>query len=65
MDLSTIKRKLDTGVYADPWEFVDDMWLMFENAWLFNRKSSRVHKCCTKVGRFDNKVEIKRLHIQI
>ena len=50
MDLSTIKRKLDTGQYADPWHYVDDVWLMFDNAWLYNRKTSRVYKYCTKVG---------------
>lgn len=33
MDLSTIKRKLDTGQYQDPWQYVDDVWLMFDNAW--------------------------------
>lgn len=49
MDLSTIKNKLDTGQYPDPWSFVDDVWLMFDNAWLYNKKSSRVYKCCTKV----------------
>ena len=50
MDLSTIKRKLDTGQYQDPWEYVDDVLLMFDNAWLYNRKSSHVYKCCTKVS---------------
>ncbi|XP_062873052.1 histone acetyltransferase p300 isoform X2 [Trichomycterus rosablanca] len=50
MDLSTIKRKLDTGQYQDPWQFVDDVWLMFNNAWLYNRKTSRVYKYCTKVA---------------
>lgn len=49
MDLSTIKRKLDTGQYSDPWEYFDDVWLMFDNAWLYNRKTSRVYKYCTKV----------------
>ena len=49
MDLSKIKRKLDTGQYADPWQYVDDVWLMFDNAWLYNRKSSKVHKNCSKV----------------
>lgn len=49
MDLSTIKRNLDTGQYVDPWQFVDDVWLMFDNAWLYNRRSSKVHKFCTKV----------------
>jgi E1A/CREB-binding protein len=34
MDLSTIKGKLNSGQYSDPWSFVDDVWLMFDNAWL-------------------------------
>ena len=50
MDMSTIKRKLDSGQFKDPWEFVDDVWLMFENAWIYNRKTSRVYKYCTKVS---------------
>lgn len=50
MDLSTIKIKLDNGEYSDPWQFIDDVWLMFENAWLYNRKPSKVYKCCTKVS---------------
>lgn len=51
MDLSKIKSKLDGGEYSDPWEYVDDVWLMFDNAWLFNRKTSRVYRYCTKVSR--------------
>ena len=50
MDLSTIKRHLDTGQYLDPWQFVDDVWLMFDNAWVYNKKSSRVYKYCSKVS---------------
>ncbi|XP_060705627.1 histone acetyltransferase p300-like [Hemiscyllium ocellatum] len=50
MDLSTIKRKLDTGQYQEPWQYVDDIWLMFNNAWLYNRKTSRVYKYCTKLA---------------
>lgn len=49
MDLSTIKGKLLKALYSDPWEYVDDVWLMFDNAWLYNRKSSRVYRYCTKV----------------
>jgi E1A/CREB-binding protein len=49
MDLSTIKRKLDQGSYANPWEYVDDIWLMFNNAWTYNRKTSKVFKQCSKV----------------
>ncbi|CAG2099955.1 unnamed protein product [Medioppia subpectinata] len=51
MDLLTIKTKLDTGQYADPWQYIDDVWLMFENAWIYNRKSSVVYKYCTKLSK--------------
>ena len=54
MDMSEIKLKLETGSYTDPWEFVDDVWLMFENAWIYNRKTSRVYKYCTKVTWYNN-----------
>lgn len=49
MDLQTIGTKLDTGLYNNPREFCDDMWLMFENAWTYNRKNSKVYKFSTKV----------------
>uniref|UniRef100_A0A8C5CDG8 histone acetyltransferase n=1 Tax=Gadus morhua TaxID=8049 RepID=A0A8C5CDG8_GADMO len=50
IDLSTIKRKLDTGQYQEPWRYVEDVWLMFNNAWLYNRKTSRVYKYCSKLA---------------
>lgn len=50
MDLGTIRNNLMNGKYNDPWEYVDDVWLMFDNAWLYNRKSSKVYKYCTKVS---------------
>lgn len=49
MDLSTVNDKLDRGLYKNPWDFNDDMWLMFDNAWLYNRKNSKVYKYCNKV----------------
>lgn len=49
MDLSTIKKKLTTGQYSDPWQYIDDVWLMFKNAWLYNTKNSYVFDCCTQV----------------
>merc|ERR1719259_825728 len=39
MDMSQIKKKLDLGTYTDPWDFVTDIYLMLENAWLYNRKT--------------------------
>ena len=34
----------------DAWAMVDDVWQMFENAWTFNRRGTKVYKYCTKVG---------------
>eukprot|EP00118_Oscarella_pearsei_P006690 m.30696 g.30696 ORF g.30696 m.30696 type:complete len:1866 (+) comp31380_c0_seq1:236-5833(+) len=50
MDLSSIRDKLNKGAYEDPWEFCNDCWLMFENAWMYNRKTSRVYKYCSKLA---------------
>lgn len=50
MDLYTIRKKLEEGKYKNPWEFCDDVYLMFENAWLYNRKNSKVYKFCTKLS---------------
>jgi len=49
MDLSTIREKLALGKYPDPWECINDIQLMFDNAWLYNRKTSKVYKYCSKV----------------
>ena len=49
MDMSTIRRKLETGQYTDPWEYINDIFMMFENAWVYNRKTSRVYRYCSKV----------------
>lgn len=51
MDLSTIREKLKSGEYSDPWECINDIQLMFDNAWLYNRKTSKVYKYCSKVIR--------------
>lgn len=58
IDLSTIKRKLDTSQYQEPWQYVDDVWLMFNNAWLYNRKTSRVYKYCSKLAEvFESEID--------
>ena len=34
------------------------MWLMFDNAWLYNKETSRVHKYCTTLSRvFDSVID--------
>ncbi|VDQ10115.1 unnamed protein product [Trichobilharzia regenti] len=50
MDLSTIRKKLEDREYKDPWEIVDDFWLMLNNAWLYNKKTSKVYKTCTRLA---------------
>lgn len=50
MDLSTIRSKLEDGKYTNPQGYVDDVWLMFNNAWLYNKKTSKVYKYCTKLA---------------
>ena len=36
--------------FQDPWGYINDVYLMFENAWVYNRKTSRVYRYCTKVS---------------
>lgn len=56
MDLSTIRHKLNSGQYSDPLDYVEDVWLMFNNAWLYNRKTSKVYRFCTRVSIFILKI---------
>ena len=51
MDMNTIREKLEGGQYTDPWGFVDDFWLMFNNAWLFNKKNTKVYRMCTALNK--------------
>lgn len=50
MDLETINTKLNTGKYVNAGQFCDDVWLMFENAWVYNRKNSKVYKFGVKLS---------------
>lgn len=49
MDFSTIFKKLDENQYLTPFQFCEDIWLVFNNTWLFNKKSQRVYKAGVKV----------------
>ena len=50
MDFSTIFKKLDENQYKTPFQFCEDIWLVFNNTWLFNKKSQRVYKAGVKVS---------------
>lgn len=43
MDFGTVKRKIDTGVYTHPEQFVQDVRLVFDNARTYNKPGSDVH----------------------
>lgn len=55
MDLSTIHAKLTTRQYSTPREYVDDVWLMFDNAWLYNQPNTLVYRNCTYVSKSTRK----------
>ncbi|VDM34683.1 unnamed protein product [Hydatigera taeniaeformis] len=58
MDLTTIRNNLEDGVYKDPWEVLNHFRLMFNNAWLYNKKNSKVYKMCTKLSElFESQVD--------
>lgn len=42
-------KNLQIGKYQEPWEFIGEMWLMFHNAWLYNRRTTRIYKYCSKL----------------
>ncbi|RRT55342.1 hypothetical protein B296_00019923 [Ensete ventricosum] len=44
MDLGTVKKKLNDGLYPSPLEFASDIRLTFNNALLYNPKGHEVHK---------------------
>nr|CAB3482011.1 unnamed protein product [Digitaria exilis] len=43
MDLGTIQKKMNAGVYSTPWEFAEDCRLTFRNAMNYNPVNNDVH----------------------
>ncbi|EME31229.1 CREB-binding protein [Galdieria sulphuraria] len=56
MDLSTMRKKLDQGVYRSPQDFLQDLHLICENAFCYNAKNSEVYKLAEEL-----KKRIKKL----
>lgn len=50
MDFSTMFKKLDENQYTTPFQFCEDVWLVFNNAWTFNKKTQRVYKAGVRVS---------------
>jgi len=49
MDLSTIKKNIDSGVIRTTAEFQRDMMLMFINAMMYNNVDHDVHKMAVEM----------------
>ncbi|KAL8625509.1 hypothetical protein ACOMHN_014598 [Nucella lapillus] len=60
MDFSTIRKKLESGVYGQFEEFHADMQLVRDNCFVYNAANTRVYQDCTQVFRFYQQ-EIDRL----
>ena len=39
-----------SSMVSHPLQFCNDMYLMFDNAWSYNRKTSRVYRYCSKLS---------------
>ena len=49
MDLGQIQKKLLQEEYSDPWEYMEDVYLMLNNARLYNKVISNIYKYTFKV----------------
>jgi E1A/CREB-binding protein len=50
IDLGTIKQNIENGIYHEPWQYINDIRLMFTMAWTFNRKNTYVYMNCSKAS---------------
>lgn len=51
IDLTTIRNKLISLQYKDPWRFVADVQLMFSNAYLYNKRGTLVYDYTNKLNK--------------
>lgn len=52
MDLGTVKTKLTSGKYVDPWAFTADVRLTFSNAMTYNPRGNDVHIMAETLSKF-------------
>lgn len=56
--VSTIKEKIITLQYTDPWQFCDDVRQMFDIVFLHNRKTSHVYQETSKMSKeFEKEID--------
>lgn len=49
MDLGTIRERLNSKYYKEPVAYCDDVRLVFQNAWTYNKRNSAVYKHAMEV----------------
>lgn len=47
--LNTIKQKLNAQQYFDPWDFIADIYSIFDNARRLNRSTTKLNRSASKV----------------
>ncbi|KAI3919523.1 hypothetical protein MKX01_018346, partial [Papaver californicum] len=52
MDLGTVQRKIDTGAYLSPLDFVADVRLTFSNAKTYNPRGNDVHTMADTLSKY-------------
>jgi hypothetical protein len=52
MDLTTVKKKLDSGAYKKPSELATDVRLIFHNAMTYNAPNSKVYNMARAMSDF-------------
>ncbi|XP_026402656.1 transcription factor GTE8-like [Papaver somniferum] len=52
MDLGTVQRKIDTGAYLSPLDFVADVRLTFSNAKTYNPRGTDVHTMADTLSKY-------------
>ncbi|KAL5717735.1 hypothetical protein ACHQM5_010704 [Ranunculus cassubicifolius] len=52
MDLGTVKKKVDTGMYSSPLEFYADVKLTFSNAMTYNPPNNQVHNMAATLSKY-------------
>jgi bromodomain-containing factor 1 len=58
MDLSSIDKKLTTGIYSEGNEFIADVRLMFNNCYKYNGEESAISKLAQNLERiFDSQLK--------
>ena len=58
MDLGTVKKNLEAGVYKDVEECFDDIQLVWDNCKLYNVEESKIYKFAKKLEDFTQRLAV-------